>query len=113
MIALLIQYFRKGFVVAAKKRKCLLKRINVEIFQLMINIPIEAPTIAELKELTFPRYSGARYKEKAPNVFIKVPFTVLKRMNQNTNKIWYFLKWRKTNWIGKEYKNPRNQAFMK
>ena len=85
MIALLIQYFKKGLVVAARKRKCRLNKINVAIFQLMMNMPIEAPTIAELMELTVPRYSGARNKESAPKVFIKVPFTVLKRMNQKIN----------------------------
>jgi hypothetical protein len=56
----LIQYFKNGFVVAARNRKCLLNRIKVEIFQLIINMPTEIPTIAELKELTLPRYSGAR-----------------------------------------------------
>jgi hypothetical protein len=94
MIELFMQYLRKGLVVAARNRKCLLKRIKEEIFQLMMNIPTAAPTIAELKEFTFPRYSGARNSESAPNVFIKLPFTVLNMMNQNNNSTWYFLKWR-------------------
>ena len=85
MIALLMQYFKKGLVVAARKRNCRLNKIKVAIFQLMINMPMEAPTIAELMELTVPRYSGARNKESAPKVFIKVPFTVLKRINQKIN----------------------------
>ena len=102
MIELLMQYFRKGFVVADKKRKCLLNKMNVEIFQLIINIPTAIPTIAELKELTLPRYSGARYNESAPNVFMNDPFTVAKRMIQNSNNTWYFLKCRNTSCTGKE-----------
>jgi hypothetical protein len=102
MIELLMQYFKNGFVVAARKRKCLLNRINVAIFQLMINIPILAPTIAELKELTFPRYSGARNKESAPKVFIKLPLMVLNITNQKSSRTWYFLRCRNTNCMGKE-----------
>ena len=90
--ALLIQYFKKGLVVAARKRKCLLNKIKVEIFQLIINMPTDIPTIAELNELTLPKYSGARNNESAPNTFMKVPFTVLKRINQNNRSTWYFLK---------------------
>ena len=92
-----MQYFKKGLVVAAIKRKCRLNRIKVEIFQLIINIPMAMPTIAELMEFTFPRYSGARYKESAPKVFMNDPLTVLKRINQKTNKTWYFLKCRNSN----------------
>ena len=92
MMELLIQYFKKGFVVAAMKRKWRLNRMKVEIFQLMMNIPIDIPTIAELMELTLPRYSGARKSESAPKVFIKLPFTVLNKMNQKTSNTWYFLK---------------------
>jgi len=62
----------------------------------MINMAMDAPTIAELKEFTFPRYSGARYRDSAPNVFMKDPFTVLKRINQNNNSTWYFRRCRKT-----------------
>jgi hypothetical protein len=102
MMELLIQYFKNGLVVAAKKRKCRLKRIKLEIFQLIINIPMEAPTIAELKELTLPKYSGARNNESAPNVFMKVPLTVAKRINQNRSNTWYFLTCRNTNCMGKE-----------
>jgi hypothetical protein len=97
-----MQYFKKGLVVAARKRKCLLNKMKVEIFQLMMNIPTAIPTKAELSELTFPKYSGARYNESAPKVFMKVPFTVLKRTNQNSNSAWYFLKCRNTNCTGKE-----------
>jgi hypothetical protein len=68
--------------------------MNDEIFQLMMNILMDAPTMAELKELTLPRYSGARYSESAPKVFIKEPFTVLNSTNQNSSNTWYFLKWR-------------------
>ena len=92
MMELLIQYFKNGFVVAAMNRKWRLNRMKVEIFQLMMNIPIDIPTIAELIELTFPRYSGARKSESAPKVFIKLPFTVLNKMNQKTSNTWYFLK---------------------
>ena len=97
-----MQYFKKGLVVADKKRKCLLNRMKVEIFQLTMNMPIDTPTKAALSELTFPKYSGARNKESAPNVFMKVPFTVLNMINQNSNNIWYFLKCRNTNCMGKE-----------
>ena len=102
MTLLLIQYFKKGLVVAAKKRKCLLNKIKVAIFQLMINIPTDIPTMAELNELTLLKYSGAKNNESAPKVFIKLPFTVLKRINQNNNSTWYFLKCRKNNCAGKE-----------
>jgi hypothetical protein len=94
IMELLMQYFRNGLVVAAKKRKCRVNKMNVEIFQLMMNIPTAIPTIAELMELTLPKYSGARYNESAPNVFMKVPLTVLNRMNQNNSSTWYFLKCR-------------------
>jgi hypothetical protein len=57
---LLMQYFKNGLVVAAKNLKCRLNKTNVLIFQLMINIAMEAPTNAALIELTLPRYSGAR-----------------------------------------------------
>jgi hypothetical protein len=72
------------------------------IFQLMINIPIDIPTTADANELTLPRYSGPRYKESAPKVFIKVPFTVLNKINQNRSSTWYFLKCRNSNCMGKE-----------
>ena len=51
-----IQYFRNGLVVADKNLKCRLKRINVVMFQLIINMPIATPTIAAPKEFTLPRY---------------------------------------------------------
>ena len=78
------------------------ERIKEEIFQLIINIPIEAPTIAELMELTLPRYSGARNNESAPKVFMKVPLTTAKSTNQNNSNTWYLLTCRNTNCIGKE-----------
>ena len=79
-------------VAAARKRKCLVNKIKLEIFQLIINIPIAAPTIAELIGFTLPKYSGARNNESAPNVFMKLPFTVLNMMNQKSSNTWYFLK---------------------
>jgi hypothetical protein len=91
---LLMQYFKKGLVVAARNRKCLLKSTNVVTFQLMMNIPTASPTRAVEKGLTVPRYSGARYNESAPKFFIKVPFTVLNNTNHNTSRAWYFLKCR-------------------
>ena len=90
--ALLIQYLRKGLVVAAKKRKCLLNKIKLLIFQLIMNIPMATPNIAKLIAFTSPRYSGDRYNASAPNVFMSVPFTVLNSMNQKSNNTWYFLK---------------------
>jgi hypothetical protein len=82
-----MQYLRKGLVVAARKRKCRLKRMNEVIFQLIINIPTDIPTTTDANELTFPRYSGPRYKESAPKIFMNVPFTVLNKMNQNRSSI--------------------------
>ena len=76
--------------------------MKLAMFQLIINIPTDIPTIAELNELTLPKYSGARNNESAPNVFMNVPFTVLNRINQNNNNTWYFLKCRKNNCIGNE-----------
>ena len=102
MIALLIQYLRKGLVVADKKRKCLLNKIKVEIFQLMMNMPMDIPTIAEDSAFTFPKYSGPRYNESAPKVFMSVPLTALNKIYQNISSTWYFLKCRNTNCIGKE-----------
>jgi hypothetical protein len=97
-----MQNFKKGFVVAAKNRKCRLKRIKEVIFQLIINIPTDMPTIADANELTLPRYSGPRYRESAPKIFMKVPFTVLNNINQNSNNTWYFLKCRNKSCMGKE-----------
>lgn len=77
-----IQYFRNGLVVADKNLKCRLKRINVVMFQLIINMPIATPTIAAPKEFTLPRYSGARKRELAPKVCMNEPLIVLKRINQ-------------------------------
>ena len=99
---LLIQYFKNGLVVADKKRKCLLNKIKVVMFQLMINMPTDKPTIAKLIVFTSARYSGARNNESAPNVFIKLPFTTLNKINQNSSNAWYFLKCRKSNCTGNE-----------
>jgi len=63
---------------------------------------MDAPTIAALREFTLPRYSGARYNESAPNVFMNEPLMVLKRMIQNNRRIWYFRRCRNTNCMGKE-----------
>src|SRR6266850_6059667 len=102
MTELLIQYFRKGLVVAAKNRKCLLNKMKLLMFQLMMNIPTAIPTIAELIAFTSPRYSGARYRASAPNVFMNEPLTVLNRINQKSRSTWYFLKCRNSSCIGKE-----------
>ena len=102
MTALLIQYFKKGLVVAARNLKCLLKSIKLLIFQLMINIPKEIPTIERLKAFTLFMYSGARNRESAPNNCMNVPLTVLKRINQNNSNTWYFLKCRNNNCMGNE-----------
>jgi len=99
---LLIQYFKKGLLVAARKRNCLLNKTKVAIFQLMINMPIEAPTMAALREFTLPRYSGARYNESAPNVFMKEPLMVLKRITQKRRRTWYLRRCRNTSCMGKE-----------
>jgi hypothetical protein len=62
-----------------------------------MNTPMEIPMIAALIEFTFPKYSGARKRELAPNVFMKLPPTAPKRMNQKMSNTWYFLKCRNTN----------------
>src|SRR5205085_1375073 len=97
-----MQYLRNGLVVAARKRNCRLKRMKVAIFQLMMNIPMDAPTSPELIKFTSPRYSGARKSESAPKVFIKEPFTVLNSTNQKRRMTWYFRMCRKTSCTGKE-----------
>jgi hypothetical protein len=89
---LLIQYLRKGLEVVARKRKCLLNKMKVVIFQLMMKMPILTPTKLALSAFTLPKYSGARYRESAPKLFMNVPFTVLKRMNQKNSNTWNFLK---------------------
>ena len=92
-----MQYLRKGYWVAAKKVKCRLNRIKVATFQHMINTPMDMPIIAALIEFTFPKYSGAKNKAFAPNVFMKLPLTAAKSIYQKTSITWYFLKCRKTN----------------
>src|SRR4030088_2678132 len=92
IMMLFMQYFRKGLVVVARKRKCLLNKINVVIFQLMMKTPIEAPTIPALRAFTFPRYSGKRNKAFAPKERKNPPLMVLNKMNQNTSRTWNFLK---------------------
>ena len=87
-----MQYFKNGFVVVAKNLKCRLKSINVVMFQLIIKTPTAPPTITVLRKFTLPRYSGARYKESTPYIFIKEPFTALKRINQKIISTWNFLK---------------------
>lgn len=86
--------------------------MKVLIFQLMINMPIDNPTNAAPTEFTSPRYSGARYKESAPKSFMKFPFTVEKRISQNTKSTWYLRKCRNSNWMGNEKTNPLSQAFI-
>ena len=50
-----MQYFKKGLVVAARNLKCLLNKIKVLIFQLMINMPMAMPTRAALMEFTLSK----------------------------------------------------------
>jgi hypothetical protein len=76
--------------------------MKVVIFQLITKTAVAAPTMAALRALTWPRYSGARKSELAPKVCIKLPFTVLKRRNQNNNSTWNFLKCRINNCTGNE-----------
>jgi hypothetical protein len=92
MTLLLMQYFKKGYCVAAKKLKCLLNNINVVMFQHMINTPIDMPIMPALIELTLPKYSGARNKASAPKSFIKEPLTAAKRITQKIKSTWYFRK---------------------
>jgi hypothetical protein len=87
-----MQYFKNGYRVAARKVKYRLKSINVVMFQHIIKTPIATPIKAALKKFTSPKYSGARNRALAPNVFIKEPSTTPKSSSQNNNKTWYFLK---------------------
>jgi hypothetical protein len=98
----LIQYLKKGYWVAAKNVKCLLNKINVVMFQHIMNTPMEIPIIAALIEFTLPKYSGAKNKALAPKVFMKLPLTMAKSIYQKTSITWYFLKWRKTSCTGNE-----------
>ena len=91
-MALLIQYLKNGFVVFAKNLNLLLFSMKVVIFQLIIKKPSAAPVINAPSMFTSPRYSGEKNNASAPNVFKNPLLTVLARMNQNNNKIWYFLK---------------------
>jgi hypothetical protein len=97
-----MQYFKNGLEVVAKKRKWRLNKMNVVIFQLIINTPMARPTNRADSMLTLPRYSGARYRESAPKVFIKEPFTVLNNKNQKISSTWNFLKCSITSWTGNE-----------
>ena len=92
IIELLRQYFKNGFELVAKKRKRCVCKMNVVIFQLIINIPVATPVMAALAAFTFPKYSGARNNALAPNIFIKCPVTVKKRMHQKISNTWAFLK---------------------
>lgn len=87
-----MQYFKKGFVVVAKNLKCLLNKIKVVMFHAMMNMPIAAPTMPELKAFTFPRYSGEKNKALAPKECINPPLMVLNKMIQKTSSTWNFLK---------------------
>jgi hypothetical protein len=86
----------------ARKRNRPLCKINVVIFQLMINIPVQIPVIAAPAAFTFPRYSGARNKVLAPKDFIKIPETVKKRISHKINNTCDFLKCSSNNCIGNE-----------
>ena len=93
---LLMQYLRNGLVVVAKNRKCRLNKIKVVIFQLIMKMPIEAPTMAAPAGLTEPRYSGARKRESAPNDFIKPLATTLNKRYQKIRSTWNFFRCRNT-----------------
>jgi hypothetical protein len=92
----LIQYFTKGYCVAARKLTCLLKRMNVVIFQHMIKTPTAMPIMAALKGFTFPRYSGARKSASAPKSSMKELLATLNMINQKRINTWYFRKCKKT-----------------
>jgi hypothetical protein len=64
--ALLRQYFKNGWVVVAKNLQRLLCKMNVVMFQLIINTPMAMPTMAALHTFTLPIYSGAKNKASAP-----------------------------------------------
>jgi hypothetical protein len=89
---LLRQYFKKGFVLVARNLKRWLCNMNVVIFQLIIYIPVAMPVIAAPAAFTSPRYSGARNNELAPNIFMKFPVIVKKRMHQKISNTCAFLK---------------------
>jgi hypothetical protein len=87
-----MQYFKKGFELVARKRNRPLCRINVVMFQLMMKMPTQTPVMAAPAAFTLPKYSGARNKVLAPNVSIKFPEIVRKRMNHKINNTCDFLK---------------------
>ena len=92
---LLIQYFKNGYWVAAKKVKCLLNKIKVVMFQHIMKTPMAMPIMAKEIELTLLKYSGARNKASAPKLFMKALFTTLNMSIQKMSNTWYFLKCRK------------------
>jgi len=61
-----MQYFKKGFVVAAKNLNLLVCRMNVVIFQLIKKTPMAIPTNAALITFTVPIYSGTKNNASAP-----------------------------------------------
>ena len=97
-----MQYFRNGFVVVARNRKCRLNKIKVVIFQLMIKMAVAIPTMAVLTGDTSPRYSGERKRAAAPYARINPPFRVLKRIYQKMSSIWNLFKCRSSSWTGKK-----------
>jgi hypothetical protein len=98
--------------VVARKRRLLLCKIKVVIFQLIIKMPTANPTMAVLIAVTSPKYSGARNRESAPKVRIKFPVTVANKIYQKTRNTWYFRKCNRNNCKGIEYQNPVRYFFI-
>ena len=96
----------------ARKRTLRLCRIKVVMFQLIIKTPIEKPTIAVLKKVTSPKYSGARKRELAPNVNIKPPATVENRIYQKIRNTWYLRKCSRKSCMGNERHIPTRYFFI-
>jgi hypothetical protein len=77
-----MQYFKKGYCVAARKVKCLLNKMNVVMFQHIMKTPMDIPIMAKLMDETFPKYSGARNSASAPKLFMKPLLTTLNMRSQ-------------------------------
>jgi hypothetical protein len=79
-----MQYFKNGCAVVARNLTFLLCRMNVVMFQLMIKMPIAKPDNTCTERCYFAKILRRKKSELAPNVNIKAPETVAKRIYQNT-----------------------------
>jgi hypothetical protein len=66
--------------------------MKVAMFQLIRKMPNANPTMAVLRKLLVPKYSGVRKSESAPKLLRKCPVTVENRMYQIMSSSWCFRK---------------------